>query len=113
MNQSRESRYFATPQLVDATGNLYLADRVPFRYVQRDDNILHTATVGDTWWGMAEHYYADISDRACGLWWVICDFQTPPVVDPTRTIAPGIQIIIPSASTVLNEVLNVEREVYL
>lgn len=113
MNQSSQSRYRACAELHDTAGRTYLADRVPLRYAGRDDDIIHQAGAADTWWGLAERYYGGISERACGLWWVICDYQPQPVVDPTLAIPPGTEIVVPSASTVANEVLGVSREEYL
>jgi nucleoid-associated protein YgaU len=111
--QSNESRYSVAAQFTAADGRLVMADRTPFRFSDREDNIIHQVTIGDTWWGLAERYYNDISERACGLWWVICDYQPQPIVDPTRTVTPGSELVIPSPVTVQNEILNVEWDRYL
>lgn len=113
MIQHPDSRYVNVEHLADTAGRIYTADRIPFRFTQRDDSILHIAQAGESWWGLAQKYYFEISDRPSGLWWVICDFQPQPVVDPTLIIQPGSEVVVPSAFTVRNEILAVATEVYL
>lgn len=113
MIQTYESRYSTVEQFTDRLENLVLAERVPFRYEPRDDNIVHTSGEGDSWFHLAQQYYVDISNRACGLWWIICDFQPQPIVDPTIKLSPGQQIIIPAPSLVAAEILGVQPEEFL
>lgn len=110
MQQSDQSRYIGLTQVTDDAGRIFLDDREPFGYVERTDNIVHTAAMGDTWFNLALRYYRDISLRADGLWWVICDFQPQPVVDPTLAIPPGTKVYLPSPLVVQSEVLGVVRE---
>ncbi len=106
---SRLSRsYLCTGQL-DADGNLFLSERVPFRYVDRDDTIEHVAVAGDTWWSLADLFYGSVPDAASLLWYVIPDFQPAPVVDPTIAIVPGTILYVPSLQTVLTEVVSEGR----
>jgi hypothetical protein len=108
-----ESRYANLDTLTDASGNLVLEDRVPRRFEARDDNLFHVSADGDTWDSLADRYYSHISERACGLFWVVMDYQDPPVVDPTLTIRPNTVIAIPSPQMVVTEILSVAEDVYL
>jgi len=112
-SEAFESRYYVT-ETYEAYNGLTLRDEyVPYRYEVNDDNIIHTAAEGDTWWNLAFRYYHHISENASRLWWVICDFQPQPVVDPTVAIAPGRIIIVPPPIVVATEILGVGREVFL
>jgi hypothetical protein len=111
--QSIESRYYASQPYTAWSGYTLLEEYQPFRYVARDDNIVHEAQAGDTWWNLAQLYYQDISDRAAGLWWAIVDFQPEPVVDPTLEIPPSKLIIIPSPATVRTEILGMRGEEFV
>jgi hypothetical protein len=113
MQRSQESRYYAAEAYTAWNGTILLAEYEPFRYVARDDNILHAAVEGDSWATLAEMYYWMISTRACGLYWIGCDFQPEPVVDPTLKISPGKKIILPSAATVQSEILGLRPEVFV
>ena len=113
MQRSVESRYFASEAYVSFGGYTLLEEYEPYRYTVRDDNIIHVAAEGESWWSLAQHYYWGVSQRACGLWWVICDFQPTPVVDPTLAIAPGKSIVIPSPQTVQTEILGYRSEVFI
>ena len=100
--------FFCTAQQ-DADANWFLSDRVPFRFVEREDTVAHTASAGDTWWSLAGRYYAGVPDAASLLWYVIADFQPAPVVDPTIAILPGTIVYVPSLQTVLMEIVSEAR----
>jgi len=102
---SSESRLRSTSTYLDASGRLTLLERQPFRYEDREENIFHVSAVTDAWWTIAEQYYGHISDRACGLWWVVFDYQTPAIVDPTLRIRPNSLIVLPSPAVVVGEIL--------
>ena len=108
-----ESRYQHTETWSDSDGRLLTTDRNPVRFRERDDNIIHVAAEGDSWFSLAQLYYDDISDRACGLFWVIMDYQPTPVIDPTLAIRPRTQVVVPSPLFVLNVVLRTGVTVYL
>lgn len=110
---STESRYLQSEQVTDEAGRLVLVDREPFEFRQLDDTILHEVAEGESWWSLAELYYSEISARACGLWWVIADFQPQAVVDPTRKIANGRIVFVPSPVVVLTEIFDQPVEVFL
>jgi nucleoid-associated protein YgaU len=80
-----------------------LTDRVPYGFRPFADNRQHRVVEGDTLWGLAGHYFAPLP-RACGLWWVIADFQPQPIHDPTLRLEPGELLWIP-AQRVLQDVI--------
>lgn len=89
------SRYAYCLQLEDAAGIKYLDEREPFAFREETDNRYYRTVDGDTWYGMA-HTFFDGIPRACGLWWVLCDFQPERVIDPTLRIEPNTLIVVPS-----------------
>jgi hypothetical protein len=89
---------------------LFLTARNPFRFVEREDTIEHTISEGDTLYTLAGRYYNVIDpERACGLWWVIADFQPTPVHDPTCLLEVGRIVYVPSPTVVTNEVFSEAR----
>jgi hypothetical protein len=89
----------------DDAGRLYLDEREPFAYRDEPDNQLHVLVEGDTWWGLAWRYFQGF-DRPEGLWWLLCEFQPEPVVDPTIRLVPGRLVVIPSLRLVRMEVFS-------
>jgi nucleoid-associated protein YgaU len=89
------SRYRYCTAFRDSGAQLVLDEREPFRFADATDNRWHTAVDGDTWWSLAHRYFAGFP-RACGLWWLLCEYQPVPVVDPTLRVQPGATIAIPS-----------------
>jgi len=112
MRQTLESRYAVTTLETLEDGTVELGEREPYHFRQRDDNLIHVAGHGDTWDALAEIYYSSISDRACGLWWVIAEYQPTPIVDPTIPIAPGRSVVIPAPIVVVTEILRSDRKLY-
>lgn len=80
-----------------------LTDREPYGFRPFADNRQHRVVEGDTLWDLAGRYFAPLP-RACGLWWVIADFQPQPIYDPTLRLEPGESLWIP-ALRVLNDVI--------
>jgi len=97
------SRHAGTVALLDDDGRQHLTDREPFGYRDLADNRTHVVVEGDTWWNLADGYF-DPLPRACGLFWILCDFQPEPVVDPTR-LEVGRAVAIPSLRTVTELIL--------
>ncbi len=81
-----------------------LSEREPVRFRQFPDSRIHTVKEGDSLYFLAGRFFRPL-ERPAGLWWVIADFQPVPVVDPTLTLEPGSQLIIPSVPVVLDVVL--------
>lgn len=112
MAPTDRSRYWFSAGLLDEDGALYLTEPDPYPYRVLSDTIEHVAVDGDTWWGLAGKYYAEIDlHHASELYWVICDFQPTPIVDPTIAIEAGTTIYIPSPRTVKEEIFNELRSV--
>lgn len=112
-NLVSQSRYQLADQIPDPSGRLLLQEREPFRFRRRDDNIFVEVGEGMTLQDVAEALYWYISDRACGLWWVLVDYQDPPIVDPTLLLRPGSVIVAPSNLVVVTEILLQPREVFI
>lgn len=105
------SRYRYCTEYQDDDGNYYLDEREPFRYQDVSDNRFHTVIDGDTWWGLAHLYFSGYT-RQCGLWWLLCEYQPTPVIDPTLRLEPGDVIVIPPMRMVRMEVFSSERRKY-
>jgi len=106
------SRYrYCTLFTDESTGISKLDEREPFRYRDEPDNRFHRGKAGDSWWGLAHNYFQGVP-RACGLWWLICEYQPTPVIDPTIVISEGQLIVIPPMRVVRMLVFSRERRRY-
>lgn len=99
------TRAFEDPR----TGKLMLSDRAPYRFKDFSDNIAHIVGRGDFLWTLAGRYFAGLTDRPAGLWWIIADFQPVPIIDPTLELEEGTTIYVPSRRTVQEEIFNPRR----
>lgn len=108
MPPRRYSRYAYVLGVPSPSGALMLAERIPFRYKERDDTRVVIARDGDTLWGLANRAYEGLP-RPAGLWWVIADFQPEPIVDPTLKLVPGQRLYVPSLRVVEEEILAASR----
>jgi hypothetical protein len=106
---------FTTAQKRGDDERLYLADRVPFRFVDLSDNRVHTVREGDTLHRIAGLYLASLGQlpfiSAANLWWVIADFQPIPIHDPTVQLVRGSKIFVPSVRTVNERILQPQLNV--
>ena len=96
----------------DDHGRLLLTEREPYGFVEFADNRVHVVAQGDTLFHLAGRYFAPLP-RACGYWWVIADFQVPPIVDPTLELTLGLRLIIPSLRVLTDVILSEERRRYV
>jgi len=102
------SRYRYVFAVTDDDGKDYLVERQAFGYREEPDNRRHLVQEGDTLFNLAGRYFRSIdSERACGLWWIIADFNG--VHDPTLQITPGTELVIPSARLVQTEIFDSNR----
>ena len=104
------SRHIFTQGIRDQFGHLILTKAEPFRFVDLIDNEFHEVGRGDSLQTLAARKYRRIDpDRACGLWWIIADFQQPPIHDPTIQLSEGSTIVLPSVRTVIENVFDERR----
>lgn len=89
-------------------GLLVMTDRERFAFRNYQDNRVHIVREGDTLWHLAGRYFKGMP-RACGLWWVIADFQPSPIQDPTLALQAGTTLYVPSIRTVQEEIFNAKR----
>lgn len=108
MPPGQYSRYLFCQGLQDTEGRLYLSERVPFRYVDRDDNIFHVAAAGETLFTLAAQTYSPLPSPA-QFFWAIADYQKQPILDASLKLAVGRTIVIPSRRTLLEEILSESR----
>lgn len=109
MPPRRFSRYTFANGFTDETdGSFMLEDPEPFTYREFSDTRIHTVSEGDTLFHLASRYFASF-ERPAGLWWIIADFQPDPIIDPTRKLAVGSTLYIPSERVVEEEIFNNAR----
>ncbi len=102
------SRFLFCQGLTDANGNVFLSERVPFRYVKAPDNRTHTVVEGDTLFHLAHTYFAPLV-RPSQYFWVIADFQPEPILDASLKLDNGRILIVPSVRMLVEEILNESR----
>lgn len=108
MPPRRLSRYLFSDGFKNEDGDFILTDPTPYRFKDFSDNIIYTTKHGDTLFAIADLHFKGVP-RPSGLWWIIADFQPDPIHDPTIRFENGIQIVIPSLRTVVEEIFNERR----
>ena len=104
------SRHLQTLTVTRTTdGQAYLLDREPIRYVDRADNKRIIAQQSDTWQSLAANYLEPLPNPD-NFYWVICDFQPDPIIDPTIQPTPGTIVYIPAPEYVLGNYWSPSRE---
>lgn len=106
-NLSRHTFAYASK---DEAGASLLHGTEPFRFVVRGDTIQHVVNDGDTLHTLAARYFKN-QPRPAGLWWAIADFQPDPIHDPTRKLAIGRTMWIPSERTLTEEIFSSRRRI--
>jgi nucleoid-associated protein YgaU len=101
------SRYGRVIRIVDDTpdgdGTIRLATREPTFFVDDSENSMYIVKLGDTLESIAAERLEGYPNAA-QLYWIIGEFQTTPILDPTLQLKPGSILIIPSYA-VVNEML--------
>ena len=100
------SRFLFCQGLTDSAGRLLLSERVPFRFVDRTDTRQHTVTDGDTIFGLAGLYFAQLP-RPAQFFWVLMDFNG--LFDPTLRLRRGTVLQVPSVRFIVEELQNEAR----
>jgi|SRR3972149_5464294 len=101
------SRYAYTRTVKAVDSARLLAGREPYGFVADNRNRMHVVQRGDTLWTLAEKYFSGYTNAA-DLWWIIADYQNPPVVDPTIALEPGTQLVVPPSEVVV-EIFSARR----
>ena len=102
------SRYSYCWGIKDVRGRIGLSERERFLYRALDDNRDHLVSSGDTLFNLAERAFPSFP-RACGLFWLLADFQPVPILDATIALEVGSTLIIPSERTVRELVFDEAR----
>jgi len=110
MPPRRFSRHTFTRSFEDTNGFFQLSEREPFRFQSFDDNRQHIVADGDTVFNLAGRFFASF-DRPSGLWWIIADFQTDPIIDPTIALEIGRTLAIPSLRVIVEEIFSEARRI--
>ncbi len=108
MPPRRNSRHLLTTGLTDTDDNVFLADRVPLRFLDLRDNRKHTVKEGDDLFNIAGRYFAPL-ERPAGFFWVVADFQPDPIIDPTLKLDTTRVLFVPSIRTLVEIILNEDR----
>ena len=103
------SRYRFCDVLTDEDGKSYLSERSPFGYRASPDNLERVVVDNDTWWSIAGLWYRDLAPNPSMLFWIVCDYQPVPVVDPTLAIPAGVTVYGPHPDVVKEQILNESR----
>jgi len=114
MHENSRYRYCTVLDWGDIGGTAgvkLLDEREPFRFRDESDNTFYTARAGDTWWGLAWKFFRSFRNPSL-LWFLLCEYQPTPVVDPTIAIVGGQQVVIPSERVLRNYVFSREQRRY-
>lgn len=103
------SRHFFTSGVKDVNDNLLLTERVPYRFQDFTDNRFYIVKAGDTLHTLAARLFDGVVGNPAGLYWVICDFQPEPILDPTLKLTPGRMLVIPSIRVLTEEIFSESR----
>ncbi len=105
------SRHTFTTQLELEDGRIYHSRSEPYLYRAFPDNGYYPVRGNDTLFTIAGKLYRGLDpERACGLWWVIADFQVEPILDSTLQLNPGRRLVYPSSRVIQTEIFAAERE---
>jgi len=115
---NKYSPYRFCVETADSDGRRFMTEREPFGYVDLADNVPHLVAEGDTWHGLAYHYFRPLKLRdkngvevevSSLLGHVIRDFQPVPILDPFIPPTPGSYLYVPSRRTLLNKIYSPDR----
>ncbi len=104
------SRYLLCRLVDDEEGRTSLTWREPVRYRSDSRNTYHRVVRGDTLWTLADTYYQGFYNNPADLWWLIADYQDPPIVDPTLRLEEGSLVVIPHPDILLEALSAIRRD---
>lgn len=107
MPPRRYSRYTFSLGKYDDEDKLFLRERRNFPYDKKlPGTIKHVVTSGDTVYSLAAKYFHIFDEDADHMWWIICEFQPSPIMDPTLGLEVGRILFIPSIRVVQERILS-------
>lgn len=104
----RFSRYTTSQIITTRNDKLIISPRKVYRYKAFVDNIDHTVREGETIEDIVDLRYPNFPN-ASQLYWVLCDFQKVPILDPTLPLTPGSIVVLPSSHTLRTVIFSPER----
>lgn len=100
-----DSRYAGCERFLDvregANNTMFFGRRDRFVYRDHINNRYHIVSEGETYAVIAAQYFAHVYEAA-RMWWVVCDYQPIPIIDPTVKPAGGTVLIIPPNELLLD-----------
>ena len=104
------SRHGFTSVVIDDAGRQWLTRRTPYGFHHFSDTRMVEVGQTDSLFTIAGMHFRAIDPlRACGLWWIIADFQPDPIHDPTIKLQLGRRLHVPSVRTVREVIFSEER----
>lgn len=101
------SRYMGCEGVLDDQGRMFLTEREPFRYNSKlPGTRKHRVSKGETLFTLAFRYFNPMPD-AEHLWWILCEFQPDPILDPTLDLEEQRIVHVPSYRIVHEQILGV------
>ncbi len=98
------SRFKWSTVETDEAGRRYLGERPVFGYRDLPDNRLHIVKEGERVWHVCHIFFPRLPKNGT-LYWIVCDFQPEPILDPTLELEVGRLLVIPSQETVQRVIL--------
>lgn len=99
------SRYMNCEGVLDDDGRMFLTEREPFRYDSKlPGTRKHRVSKGETLFTLARRYFHPMPNSE-HLWWIICEFQPDPILDPTLDLDENRILHIPSIRAVQERIL--------
>lgn len=102
------SRYVLGFEIVLEDGSILWTAPEPVSGLGLRDDVEHTVVSGDTLFTLAMRYFIQLR-RPEQYYWVIADYQNPPIGDPLAPLEDGKKLIIPSIRTLHEIILNEDR----
>jgi len=96
------SRYKYTDRRLQPSGDdqtelVYFSTRESVKYASDTENQMYTVKAGDTLQNLAQKFFDGFQTPA-QLWWILAEYQNPPIFDPTLKLEVGKILVVPSVN---------------